>query len=234
MSRRPRPLAVAPAVAVALSAALLAPAASPAAQLVVVDQCYYTEPVEGRRGQVTVVGTDFSPLQPALVTVQDGKAAARRIEADSRGAFRADFVVPRLGGRSIGPRTFTVVGVDINPQNRVEPASFHVAARPLASNVPVNGRPNATATWQFAGFAPNSWIYGHFRFRGTTQRNYRFGRASNETCGSLSVRALRIPVRVAHHGRWRLQIDGRPTYRRKTMPRLVVDFAILRPPRLGG
>jgi hypothetical protein len=233
MSHRPRGVAVAPAVAVALGLSLLAPPDSPAARLVVPGQCYYTKEAEGRRGRVTVVGSDFSPLQPALVVVQDARTAARRIQADSRGAFFATFLVPRLSGRSIGPRTFTVVGIDINPQNRVQPASFDVAARPLASNVPVDGRPKAAATWQFAGFEPNSWIYGHFRFRGTTQRNYRFGRASGDTCGSLSVRAPRIPVRVAHRGRWRLQIDGRPTYRRKTMPRLVVDFTILRPPRLG-
>jgi hypothetical protein len=40
-------------------------------------------------------------------------------------------------------------------------------------------------------------------------------------------------VQAAHHGRWRLQVDGRSTYRRQTEPRLVVDFEILRPPRLG-
>jgi hypothetical protein len=217
--------------AVALGLVLPAPAA--AAELAVEQRCYYTEPREGERGAVTVSGTGFSPLQPALVAVQDGKTAARRIQADPRGSFFADFRVPRLTGRSIGPRTFTVVGVDINPQNRVKPANFHVVASPLASNVPVDGRPHATTTWQFAGFKPNSWIYGHFRFKGTTQPNSRLGRASNETCGSLSVRAPRIPVRVVHHGRWRLQIDGRSNYRRKTMPRLVVDFTILRPPRLG-
>jgi hypothetical protein len=219
--------------ALALGLVSLAPAAAPAARLDVPKQCYYTQQPDGERSKVFVSGTAFSPMQPALVVIQDGGTAAHQVQADARGSFWQALDVPRLKGRSIGPRTFTVVGVDVNPQNAVTPASFDVVRRPLASNVPVGGRPEAIVTWQFAGFKPNSSIYGHFRFRGTTQRNYRFGRASNEICGSLTVRAPRIPLRVVHHGRWRLQIDGRASYRRQTEPRLVVDFEILRPPRLG-
>jgi hypothetical protein len=219
--------------AAALGLVLLAASSAPAAQLAVAEQCYFTEPSDGKRGTVVVLGSGFSPLQTALVTLEDGRTPPRRVQVNERGAFGEKFPVPRLPAGSIGPRTFTITGVDANPQYRVQAASFDVAATPLASNVPVNGRPNAVATWHFAGFEPNAWIYGHFRFKGATQRNYRFGRASGESCGSLTVRAPRIPVRVVHHGRWRLQIDGRPTYRRRTMPRLVVDFTILRPPRLG-
>jgi hypothetical protein len=218
----------------AIALTLLAPAAAWPAKLEVAEQCYYAEQANGRPGTVFVTGTGFSAMQPALVALQDGRTAARQVQADGRGALApVSFDVPKLRGRSIGPRTFTVIGVDVNPQNVVMPATFDVVARPLASNVPVSGRPESIATWQFAGFKPNSSIYGHFRFRGVTQRNYRFGRASGETCGSLTVRAPRIPVRAAHHGPWRLQIDGRSTYRRQTEPRLVVDFEILKPPRLG-
>jgi hypothetical protein len=219
------------AAAVVVLLAGAAPAA--AARLEVSDECHFTERADGKRGRVTLIGSDFTPLEAALVTLQDGRTAPRRVHADELGFLGVTFLVPRLPAGSIGPRTFTVTAVDANPEARVSAASFDVAARPLASNVPVNGRPKNRVTWQFAGFRPGSWIYGHFRFKGTTQRNYRFGRASGDSCGSLTVRAPRIPVRAAHHGRWRLQIDGHPTYRRRTMPRLVVDFTILRPPRLG-
>jgi hypothetical protein len=110
---------------------------------------------------------------------------------------------------------------------------FVTRTRP-ASNAPVEGNPNAVTTWEFANFKPGRWIYGHFRFKGTTQRTIRFGRAGEAPCGQLSVRARRVPVPRLHAGRWRLQIDQRKRYSIKTKPRFVVKFSLMRRPRPGG
>jgi hypothetical protein len=60
-------------------------------------------------------------------------------------------------------------------------------------------------------------------------KNYRFGRATGP-CGTLTVRARRVPVSTSRlrTGTWRLQLDNRRTYRRTATPRRVVRFRIFR------
>ena len=103
------------------------------------------------------------------------------------------------------------------------------------TNAPIAGDSTELTTWRFAGFPPDEVLYGHFRHRGVTRRTYRFGKVNAlGPCGTLDVRAPRLPVPVARlrSGLWRLQLDTRSRYRDSTRPRTIVKFQVFR--RMGA
>jgi hypothetical protein len=182
---------------------------------------------------VPIEGSGFTAFAQVTITVNQGRSVITT--ADSAGQIRTSVKAPAATGDAVAPRSFTVTATDgSNPGNVVPAISMFVTRTRPASNAPVEGNPNAVTTWEFANFKPGRWIYGHFRFKGTTQRTIRFGRAGEAPCGQLSVRARRVPVPRLHAGRWRLQIDQRKRYSIKTKPRFVVKFSLMRRPRPGG
>lgn len=182
---------------------------------------------------VPIEGSGFTAFAQVTITVSEGRGVITT--ANSAGQIRASVKAPAATGDAVAPRSFTVTAADgSNPANVVPAISMFVTRTRPASNAPVEGNPNAVTTWEFANFKPGRWIYGHFRFKGTTQRTIRFGRAGEAPCGQLSVRARRVPVPRLHAGRWRLQIDQRKRYSIKTKPRFVVKFSLMRRPRPGG
>jgi hypothetical protein len=182
---------------------------------------------------VPIEGSGFTAFAQVTITVSEGRGVITT--ANSAGQIRTSVKAPAATGDAVAPRSFTVTATDgSNPGNVVPAISMFVTRTRPASNAPVEGNPNAVTTWEFANFKPGRWIYGHFRFKGTTQRTIRFGRAGEAPCGQLSVRARRVPVPRLHAGRWRLQIDQRKRYSIKTKPRFVVKFSLMRSPRLGG
>jgi hypothetical protein len=182
---------------------------------------------------VPIEGSGFTAFAQVTITVSEGRGVITT--ANSAGQIRTSVKAPAATGDAVAPRSFTVTATDgSNPGNVVPAISMFVTRTRPASNAPVEGNPNAVTTWEFANFKPGRWIYGHFRFKGTTQRTIRFGRAGEAPCGQLSVRARRVPVPRLHAGRWRLQIDQRKRYSIKTKPRFVVKFSLMRRPRPGG
>jgi len=212
----------------AAGAGLVLPAGAKAAQLQELkDQCF-------KAGEtVTIRGDGFTANAPVTVQVSGGETT--QTTAGPTGAIAVDVQAPRFTTPPVAPRSFTVTAsYGLDPGNVADAISLFVTRSRPASNAPVEGDPNAVTTWQFANFKPGRWIYGHFRFKGTTQRTVRFGRAGAAPCGQLSVRARRVPVPRLHAGSWRLQIDQRKAYSIKTKPRYVVEFSLMRSPRLGG
>lgn len=216
-----------PATAIAAAVAMFAVPAgvAHAAKLEDLDQCY----VGG--DTVTVQGSGFAPNSTVTVQVTDGPSAKGPVSPT--GTISVDLNAPDITSPPVAPRSFTVTASDDAGSIASAVSMFVTRTRP-ASNAPVQGNPNAATIWEFANFKPGRWIYGHFRFKGTTQRTVRFGRAGPAPCGQLRVRARRVPVPRLHAGRWRLQIDQRKAYSRRTEPRFVVKFSLMRSPRLGG
>ena len=157
------------------------------------------------------------------VTLTGG--ASGSATTDATGSFVAPLVAP--ASPSLTGRTATVQAaeVDGNPANSTE-AKVKVVKDLLATNAPIQGRPGAVARWRFAGFEPGKPIYGHYRYHGHTERNFRFGVAKGP-CGTLSVRARRVPV-ASRPGHWTLQLDQRRTFGRTTQPRRTITFTIVR------
>jgi hypothetical protein len=186
-------------VAVAAAGAVTAPASAQAASIAVQAPCVVSaEPV-------TVAGSGFTPN--TLITL-DGDASGSAT-ADANGVFSA--AVPAPAVTTIAPKTVTLDASDpANPANSAT-VSFPVVKGVYVSNVPINGRPSEKTTWRFAGFQPGEPVYGHFRLNGKTQRNYRFGTAKG-ACGTLVVKAARVPLRKVLAGKWTLQLDQSPRY----------------------
>ena len=191
------------------------------------DQCF----VGG--DTVPIDGNGFTASAQVTIAVSEGLGGTTT--ADAAGRIHTFVRAPAATGNAVAPRSFTVTATDgSNPGNVAPAISMFVTRTRPASNAPVEGNPNAATTWEFANFEPGRWIYGHFRFKGTTQRTVRFGRAGDAPCGQLRVRARRVPVPRLHAGRWRLQIDQRKAYSIRTQPRFVVKFSLMRSPRPGG
>ena len=209
--------------AVAIAAAVAAFAVPGVAQAAVLkdldDQCYVGGDI------VTIEGEGFTA--GATVTVRVRGGPTKDALANGAGKIRVGIEAPKVTSPPVAPRSFTVEATD-NAGNVASAISMFVTRTRPASNAPVQGNPNAATTWEFANFKPGRWIYGHFRFKGTTQRTVRFGRAGDAPCGQLRVRARRVPVPRLHAGRWRLQIDQRKAYSMRTKPRFVVKFSLTR------
>lgn len=204
------------AAAVAVTGALAAPATASAATLAVQGACFVTG------APVTVTGAGFTPGAP--VSIRGG--AFGSTVADPAGNISAQVSAPFVN--TVAPKTIGITATDsANPANAAG-ARFPVIARALNTNAPLNGRPRQKTTWRFSGFPPGTAIYGHYRFRGRTIKNYRFGKPTGP-CGTLVVRARRMPMPSSRiqRGTWTLQLDQRRHYRRSGARR-VIRFRIVR------
>lgn len=200
----------------ALVAALALPAAASAATLQVPGSCAFGG------GVAPVAGAGFSPN--AQVTLASNAGTTTSALTDATGSFQATVAVPSVSDYST--HTFSLTATDsVNPAVTAA-TSFGVVKEPFATNFPINGRPGSVVRWRFAGFQPGQPIYGHYRYKGRTIRNYRFGTATGP-CGTLSVMARRLPAK-SRPGKWTVQFDQRKTYNRFTKPRRVASFTIFR------
>jgi hypothetical protein len=186
-------------VALASAGAVAAPATAQAASIAVQAPCVVSDQ------PVTVTGSGFTP-NTVITLSGDASGSAT---SDAGGAFSTPLTAPAV--TTIAPKTFTVNASD--PANTANAAtvSFQAVRGAYVSNVPINGRPAEKTTWRFAGFQSGGPVYGHFRLNGRTLRNYRFGIAKG-ACGTLVVRAARVPVRKLLAGTWTLQLDQSPRY----------------------
>lgn len=180
-------------------------------------RCY----VSGR--PITVSGAGFMPNAPLAIL---GGARPRVTMTDGVGAL-APTRLRAPAVRTVTPRTVTIRIRDVQDAALAASMRIGVVREPFDTNAPISGLPGQRATWRFAGFTPGQPIYGHFRLRGATHRNHRFGVATGP-CGTLVVRARRVPVPHARPGPWQLKLDASPRYRADT-PGRVITFRIYRP-----
>lgn len=161
-------------------------------------------------------GSGFTPR--ATVSLS-GSPFLLEAHTDINGQFRTAFITPNE--TSFTPRTIVLGAVE--PNNPAVSATTTIHVVRFGSNVPVFGDPSEVVTWRFAGF-PNRTIYGHFRYRGKTMRDYRFGKARG-ICGTLVARARRLPAEF-RSGKWTLQIDGRSRFSTKARPAYKGSFVL--------
>jgi len=189
---------------------LCIPATAQAATLTVPRPC----PEENTT--IPLTGSGFAPNSAVVIS---GGGTPITVATGADGAFRTSYYTPYQG--SFTPRTLTLTASDRTNPTLAASVAFQVVS--FGSNAPVDGFPTQVTTWQFAGF-PGRTIYGHFRFRGKTIVNYRFGKAQGP-CGTLVKRARRLPARV-RKGTWTVQVDGSPYFNRKTRPAFSGVFTV--------
>ncbi len=199
----------------ALGAALALPAGASAAQIQAAVGCAKAN------AEVTLAGSGFTPDTTVDISGNDG---ADFVTTDAAGNFRDKILMPPHTG--IGALKLTLVAKDSRNPAITAQTELSVVEDFFITNFPVAGRPRQTVQWRFAGFVPGKPIYGHYRYRKRTIRNYRFGVASGP-CGVLSRRAPRLPVR-SRTGRWFVQFDQAGAFNRFTKPRRTYGFSIFK------
>lgn len=193
------------AAALATCALLASVGSASAAMLIPARACYASGET------MLVVGVGFTPNVTVTVFGQAGPAT------NGAGAFMIEPTAPAVSG--LEPGTAIVAAMD--PSGLTASVAVPVVPRRFGTNAPLAGRPHARTTWRFAGFLDTGrHIYGHFRTRGRTVATYDFGVAQG-ACGTLAVRAPRLPVRRLRPGRWRLKLDQEPRYRPGSPGRIV-------------
>jgi len=217
MSERRTPIAIAGTVAAA--ALLGSPASARATHLATDMPCY------GERQPGTALLTGFTPN--AGVMVKGGGVVASGV-TDAAGSLALPFAAPPRGTTRPGSTRIVLTATEVAgpaPQPAAK-AAFRVTTLSFASRGP--RAPKAMRTWTFSGFRPGEPIYGHFRFKGRTRANHRFGVAT-APCGELRRRAPAFPVRGrVEVGTWRIQVDQRRFYSAATVPRLATTTIVFR------
>jgi hypothetical protein len=203
-------------IGAAVVAVVAAPASAHAARIALSNAC----PVSGAK--VALAGSGFTPG----ATVRFGADVSGRTVADAAGNIRATFTAAHVA--TISPRRLRVTARDSAHPRIAAGARFRVIRDVLLTNAPLQGAPRGKTTWIFVGFPARRPIYGHYRYRGRTVKNYRFGRPHG-ACGTLTVRARRVPVPASrlHAGRWTIQLDQRRHFR-TTGPKRIIPFRVFR------
>jgi len=201
------------AVLAATAVALAAPAAARAATITASGTCF----VSSR--QIAITGAGFTA--GSQVRISGGVFGSAL--ADGAGNISTTVSAPAVS--TIAPKRVAITASDGTNSGG---ATVSIIRDVLVTNAPLSGRPRQKTTWRFAGFPSGTAIYGHFRWHGRTIKNYRFGQPTGP-CGTLSVRARRIPVPSSslHSGTWTLQLDQRRHYRRSGARR-VITFRLFR------
>lgn len=210
-------------LALAGTGALALPAGASAATVALDRPCY----VAGQPGTIGLFG--FAPN--AVVSISSPNLASGKAMTDATGSAAVPFSPPTTRENPPRSREFVVTATeDANPANTATVTSRFA---PLAFATDRGTRsPKAKRSWYFSGFATGKNIYGHFRFKGRTRANYRFGRAAGP-CGEYKRRAPGIPAKGrVSAGSWTVQIDQKKTFSVKTKPALktkTVVFTRFRP-----
>lgn len=201
----------------ALSLAALAPATAGAATAAVDRPCY---PGDGS-SIVTITGSGFAPNDAVQLQIQGGIVGATT--ADAAGNVKTTFPVPTppTAGPAKNEQAYPLTLV----QGALRAETTIRAARVAGDFRPTTGRP-ATLKVRFTatGFGvatpagqPMPAIYVHYVDpRGKARRTVRLG-AGTTACGSIAATPLRrlFPFNP-RRGRWVLQFDTNPAYRRGT------------------
>ncbi len=203
-----------------LTVAFVALAATPSAGAATISTdaaCY----VAG--GQIGVSGAEFGPGNPVFL---QGEQMFASVPADASGVLSATLTAPSLGA-VIGPtfKSFTLTATDQTTRAAAS-STIKVANLTFATNGGVKS-PKAKRIWSFSGFLqrPGKPIYGHFRYRGKTYADYRFG-VPKGPCGMLKKRAPGIPAKRVRTGKWNIQVDFERRYKRNVSPRVTSSTTI--------
>lgn len=192
-------------------AAFPASAAPAAAATLSSDRACYIE-----RQDMGLIGAGFTAAGPVNIS---GPQIALSGSANPDGTLSATAKAPLLGTVKPTSRTITISAQD-STTSAVVPLKIQVTTAAFATSTGFKS-PRAVRTWKFSGLFqnPGKPIYGHFRHRGRTYANYRFG-VPKGPCGKLTRRAPGIPARNVPSGLWTVQVDFRRTYSAKASPRL--------------
>ena len=198
-------------IALPVLLAVVLPAGSAAAASLTADQTCYTE-----KSAITLTGQGFGPADPIFL---QGNQVFLSGTAGADGGFQATVGAPLTGTITPGSKTFTITATDQTTQVAAS-VDVRVAVFTFGTSLGLTAI-GAKRRWSFSGLfqKPGKPIYGHFRFKGKTYSDYRFG-VPKGPCGELKVKAPLIPGAKSRPGTWTVQVDFAKHYKATTLPRL--------------
>jgi hypothetical protein len=221
MSRSPLPLPLPVSLAAALVA--LAPATAAQAGSIALDKpCYAPGEPMVATGSAFAAGSSLT---------LGGDHVFPPVTADPSGNFQVGLTAPdtaKTGARPSDVVTQTLTATDPDDPAQATQTQYQVV--PFTVDRGKSRNPRSKRTWYFSGFPAGSTVYGHFRLKGRTMSNYRFGKAAGP-CGLLHARARGIPVRALKPGTWTLQLDGNKHFKKSALPALVLRISVFLRPR---
>jgi hypothetical protein len=206
-------LAAAPLVA----ALAVAPVAAPAGTVKLDRPCYVP-------GQPMVAsGAAFTP---GTALTLGGTSAFPGAVADPMGNFAIGLRAPAPAKHGARPSSVTTATLTVtDPANPAQNTSVPYRLANFDVDRGQSHNPKSVRTWFFSGFPAGTTVYGHFRLKGKTMANHRFGRTKG-VCGLLHARAAGIPVAPLRTGTWTMQFDGRKHYKSSTRPALLLKVSV--------
>jgi hypothetical protein len=217
------------AVAVAATGALAAGAASAAtvpAKLAVSQSCYV---LFGKLAPpVTIAGSGFPPSTE--VDVNDKIGLDATATTDTTGSFSVVVKAPNPFLAAPGQKkdVLTATGFDGDGNQFVGTTSTFIsqfgAEFTGSKPKPGLGALRERIKWAFSGFPAGSTIWGHYTFGGKVVATQSFGKAT-APCGVLKVKKIAFPGHPRHR-RYKLQIDSKKTFSKKTEPAFRTPFGL--------
>ena len=175
--------------------------------------------------QGTLTGGGFTPN--ATWTAKLGRTRELGSgRTDAHGHIRARFTAPVYHGTA-GTRELTLSVAD-----GTHTARTTLRMTPLAASfAPRTGDPKTMRVrWRVLGLTPHHGVYVHYiRPDGTPRRTLRIG-TTRSPCGTLKTGPIALFPFPYSYGRWTFQVDASPDYDKATLPRLLIDFEIKKPP----
>jgi hypothetical protein len=205
----------------AAAATLLAAPAGAGARAVVrlAPVCYQS----GDSGILT--GRGFTP-KASWTAKLSGTRTLGTGHTDAHGRIRARFTAPTYHGTN-GTRDLTL---SVTDGPHVASTSFTMT--PLsASFTPKTGDPaTLRVRWRVLGLGPRHGVYVHYiKPDGNFKTTLRIG-TTQGPCGTLKTGPIALFPFVYTYGRWLLQVDASRHFSRATLPRILIPFAIRKPP----
>jgi hypothetical protein len=192
-----------------LAASLASTAAAQTPTLAPLKPCYVTAgPDATEREPVAVNAQGFTKNGTATVAV-DGTVIQDQAQLDPMGALLGSVPAPF---QPQGQRPFTLSITDnANPGLAVGAQSLVTALDVRVT--PANARPSRRVRFRGRGFTAGPAVYAHYLRKGKLRKTVQLATAAGP-CGTFAVRRRQLPVKRPHTGRWMVQIDQDPVWRK--------------------
>ena len=201
-------------------------AATVPAKVAVTQPCYVF--VSKAAPPVTITGSGFPAA--SQVDISDHLGLDDTATTDANGNFTLTERAPNPFLVDPGQKkdVITVTGFDTagNEYRGTASTFFSAFAAEFSGSKPKPGLQalQERIKWSFSGFPVGSTVWGHYTFGGKLVASQAFGKAT-APCGVLKVKRRAFPGRPGHR-RYKLQLDTRKKYSKKTEPRFRAPFGL--------
>lgn len=174
-----------------------------------------------------IAGTGFAPASLVTLTTstssKPSSASLTSVQANAAGNFFAVAGGARFNSTQTQDQTFKLTATDAATPSITAATTFR-QVRAGYTRDPAPTQPEQWVTHIARGFTDGGRIYAHFRHHGTTRTTKSLGLAKGP-CG-IAKRKMRVLPTKSRLGTWKVAVDPKKTYSRKTRPQARLSFKV--------